>query len=126
MERRCAALVEAAAEREEEEGDDEEGAVGVAREGREGPQGFEGPQRGLPAQTGRGREVDGEEAHRQRLETRRKGPEDSGPCSVPGQLASALNLRERGPLRPGFRLCFASYDAGRATRDPPWPSAVER
>ena len=47
----------------EEEGD-EEGAVGVAREGREVPQGFEGSQRGIKAEAERGREVDGQEAHR--------------------------------------------------------------
>ena len=73
IKRRCAPGTEATADEEEEEGDDGEAAVGVAREGREDPQGFEGPQRGVQAQTGRGREVDGQEAHRQGL-----GPDGQG------------------------------------------------
>ena len=62
-------------QREEEKGDDEEGAVGVALQGRESPQRFEGSQRGIPAQASRGREVDGKEAHRQGLEKPRTGLE---------------------------------------------------
>ncbi len=94
MKRRCAPDVEA---RADEGGRNEETAVGGSREGREGSKGLEGPQRGVQAQAGRGREVDGKEAHRQGLEARRTGPEDSGPRSVPPHPASAQNLWERGP-----------------------------
>jgi hypothetical protein len=80
-------------------GDARKSEVGVARKGWKDSQGLQGPQRGLQAQAGRGREVDGQEAHRSGLETTREGrspsldsgPADAGECS--------LSLGDVGRLR---------------------------
>src|SRR5215207_1157003 len=75
----------------EEEGDAQEDTVRVAREGREGPKGLEGTQRSIQAQAGRGHQVDGQEAHRQRLEP----PETPGPRRAPARVKCRATRRAR-------------------------------
>src|SRR5215217_4895623 len=79
----------------EKEGDAQEDKVRVAREGREDPQGLEGTQRSIQAQAGRGREVDGQEAHRQRLEPRerRRGPSQAPALEATSFPAGSTQLQ---------------------------------